>query len=370
VRAGFGIFYDPGNSQGSAGYLGIGFSSAAQIPAATFPLTSDQLTLPAPSVAAPYLGYILGFDPNLRLPYSFQYNLAIEQALGRQDSLTLGYVGSGARKLLTTFQTVPAELGNPNFSSSAVLEVTQGRASSSYNSFQVKYQRAMRQGLQALVSYTYSHSIDNASSNFGIYYLLRASSDFDIRHNLQAAVTYLTPRVNSSLSIARLLDDWGLDLRFQARTALPVDVIGNLELSPGTGTYLQFQPNLVAGQPLYLYGNQYPAGRAINYDAFSIAADGVQGDLPRNYASGFNLVQLDTAIRRDFPIHDRFHFQMRAEAFNIFNHPMFGPVYNYLSYGPALFGTAYNTANSEGNLNSLYQVGGPRSLQVSLKAQF
>jgi hypothetical protein len=370
VRAGFGVFYDPGNSQGSAGYIGIGFSSSAQIAAASFPLTSAQLTLPAPSVTPPYSGYIFGFDPNLRLPYSFQYNFALEQALGRRDSLTLGYVGSGARKLLTTFQTAPSALGNASFSPSATLEVTQGRASSSYNSLQVKYQREMHQGLQTLVSYTYAHSIDNASSNFGIDYLLRASSDFDVRHNLEAAVTYQTPHVNSLHDIAHLLDNWGLDFRFQARTALPVDVIGNLELNPATGTYLQYQPNLVSGQPLYLHGPAYPGGRAINYDAFSIAPDGVQGNLPRNYAKAFNLVQLNTALRRDLPLHDRFHLQVRAEAFNILNHPMFGPIYQYLSYGPTLFGTAFNTANSEGNLNSLYQAGGPRSLQISLKALF
>jgi hypothetical protein len=52
----------------------------------------------------------------------------------------------------------------------------------------------------------------------------------------------------------------------------------------------------------------------------------------------------------------------REEAFNIFNHPMFGPIYNALYYGPTYFGYAYNTFNTQGNLNSLYQVGGPRSL--------
>jgi hypothetical protein len=370
ARAGFGVFYDPGNSQGSAGYLGIGFSSAAVIPAASFPLTSAQLTLPPPSVAAPYGGLIFGFNPNLRLPYSFQYNLAVEQSLGRKDSLTLGYVGSGARKLLTTFQTVPAALGNSNFAPSATLEVTQGRASSSYNSFQMKYQRELHQGLQALISYTWAHSIDNASSNFGIYYLLRASSDFDIRHNLQAAVTYLTPRVPLSGGFGHLLNNWGVDCRLQAHSALPVDVIGNLELSPPTGTYLQYQPNLVSGQPLYLHGPNYPGGRVINYNAFALPPDGLLGNLPRNYAEGFNLVELDTAIRRDLPIYERLHLQFRAEAFNLFNHPDFGPIYNYLVEGPQLFGQAFNTANSEGNLNSLYQSGGPRSLQISLKALF
>jgi hypothetical protein len=108
----------------------------------------------------------------------------------------------------------------------------------------------------------------------------------------------------------------------------------------------------------------------LNYNAFAAAPNGVQGNLPRNYGRGFDLVQLDTAIRRDIAIHDRFHLQFRAEAFNVFNHPMFGPIYSALSYGPTLFGAAYNTLNAVGNLDSLYQAGGPRSLQISLRASF
>jgi len=166
------------------------------------------------------------------------------------------------------------------------------------------------------------------------------------------------------------LNNWGLDLRFQARTALPVNTLGNLAFDPNTGLELQYQPNLVSGQPLYLHGNQYPGGKAINYNAFQAAATGVQGDLPRNYARAFGAVQLDTAIRREIPIHDHFNLQARIEAFNLFNHPMFGTVDPYLSDGPLLFGRAYNTLNSLGSLNSLYQVGGPRSLQASLRVQF
>ena len=370
LRAGFGVFYDTGNTEGSLGYSGIGFTTAQQYSSASFPLTSSQLTLPAPSTDTPYGAAVVGFDPNLRLPYSLQYSAALEQAFDTHDSLTLSYVGSGGRRLLTQFLTYPGALGNPAFAPSTVLQLALGRASSGYNSFQAKFQREVSRNLQALVSYTWSHSIDNASNNFGIYYLLRASSDFDVRHNLQAAITYLPPHVRSPLPIGALLDGWGFDCRVQARTALPVDIIGNQEIDPNTGQILQYQPNLVAGQPLYLYGRVYPGGRAINYNAFAIANDGVQGNLPRNYGRGFGELQLDTAIRRDIPIYKTFHLQFRAEAFNIFNHPMFGPVYNYLAYGPALFGQAYNTLNGVGNLNSLYQTGGPRSLQLSLKATF
>jgi hypothetical protein len=237
---------------------------------------------------------------------------------------------------------------------------------------QAKYSVTLHPHVQALISYTWSHSIDDASSNFGVYYLLRASSDFDIRQNLQAAITYETPRLAPQVKVAKILNDWGLDFRFQARTAVPLSIIGNQSVDPGTGAILNYQPNLVPGQPLYLSGSEYPGGKIVNYYAFQNAAPGVQGDLPRNYANAFGLVGLDPAIRREFPIHDQFHLQFRAEAFNVFNHPMFGPTYNYLSYGPGPgeFGYAYNTMNTIGNLNSLYESGGPRSLQISLKAIF
>lgn len=375
LRTGFGVFYDPGNTIGSLGFEGIGFVSSAQVPAPSYPLTSAQLNVPPPSAAVPYGGgnsstSVIGFDPNLKLPYSLQYTLAVEQELTRCDTVTLGYVGSVARRLLTTFYAYPGKIGNANFGKNTALDLIQGRASSGFNSLQAKYQRSLSRGLQALMSYTFAHSIDDASSNFNIYYLLWASSDFDVRHSFQAALTYDTPAMKSLGRAASIFKDWGIDLRYQARTALPVDVIGVQQLNPSTGEYIQYQPNLVAGQPLYVYGRAVPGGRAINYHAFQEAASGVQGNLPRNYARAFGSNQLDATIRRNIYLDDQLHLQFRAEAFNIPNHPMFGPVYNYLSYGPSLFGRARNTMNSEGNLNSLYQMGGPRSLQLSLKLIF
>jgi hypothetical protein len=371
LRAGFGLFYDMGNTQGSEGYAGVGIGSSAVLFSVPFPLTSAQLVVPPPSIAAPYNASVYAFDPNLKLPYSLQYNLALEQAMGRGQSLTVNYVGSGGRKLLTSFSTEPGKLGNPNFTSTGFLTVTQGRAASDYNSLQVKYQKSLGHGLQGLASYTWSHSIDDASSNLGITKLLRADSDFDIRNNLQAAFTYDIPKLAMNHLASTLVNYWGLDMRVQAHSGIPVDILGPEILDPSDATYLTYQPNLVAGQPVYLYGHQYPGKRIINYNAFKAAPTGVQGDLPRNFARGFNAVQLDTAVRRDFLLYDQLHLQFRAEAFNITNHPNFGSIYNGLSYGPSLFGHAYSTLNSSlGGLNPLYQVGGPRSLQMSLRLSF
>jgi hypothetical protein len=371
LRAGFGIFYDMGNTEGSIGYQGEGIKSLSRIASASFPLTSAQLVLPPPSITPPYANTVYAFDPNLKLPYSLQYNLALEQAVGKDQTVTFNYVGSGARRLLTLFISEPAKLGNPNFASTGELGLTQGRASSSYNSLQIKYQRSLTQGLQALASYAWSHSIDDASNNFGIYELLRSNSDFDIRHNLQVALAYQVPTFSSGKVEQSLLGQWGADLRLQARSSLPVNILGAYTFDPVTGQYFSFQPNRVSGKPLYLFGSQYPGKRVINYDAFQAAAAGTDGDVPRNAANSFDAVQLDAAIHRDFHLHDAFGLQFRAAAFNLLNHPMFGAIYNYLAYGPKEFGYAYSTLNSYlGGLNPLYQVGGPRSLQLSLKLMF
>ena len=380
VRGGFGVFYDMGNAQGSSGFGGIGFSQFAFYSGVSFPFTSAQLTFPPMNLTPPYNNFIYAFDPNLRLPYTLQWNVAVQQALGKKQSLTVGYVGSGGRRLLTTFEYYPENLGNPNFSSQACggcLYITKNGATSDYNALQAQFQRSLSDGLQILASYTFSHSIDQASSNFQLRELFRASSDFDIRHNFQLALTYDIPGRYSNRILSALLMHWGVDTRISARSALPVDIVGTQSRNPGTQTFQAFHPDLVPGQPLYLYGSGYPGGKVLNYNAFQVAPTGVEGDVGRNFARGFGAEQVDLALRREFPIHERLRLQFRAEAFNALNHPNFDGITNQLSngpYDPATgngFGGAATTLNHTlSGLNSLYQIGGPRSLQVALKLQF
>jgi hypothetical protein len=81
-------------------------------------------------------------------------------------------------------------------------------------------------------------------------------------------------------------------------------------------------------------------------------------------------VQADVTLSRDFPFTERVGIQFRAEAYNIFNHPRFGSIYNSLDNGP-LFGQAYTSFASQlGGLGSIYQLGGARSMQVALKLHF
>lgn len=377
LRTGAGIYYDLGNTQASDGYGRAGFRITTRFVNAPFPLTQAQINaIPAPSVTTPYTETILTDDPNLKLPFTVQWNGAFEQTLGEKQTLTVSYVGSSGQRLLVDRSYLPRGLGNTNFSAQAALVLTTNAGRSSYHSLQTQFQRRLSQGLQANASYTWSHSIDNATSNFTVSQLTRGDSDFDIRHNFQAALSYDIPGSYENAFASALLKHWAIDARFSARSALPVNIIGATGVDPAV-PYLSvnFQPNVVSGQPFYIDDPTTPGGRRINFAAFSVAGTApnnlTQGNLGRNSLRGFNAIQTDLALRRDFPIGENFRIQFRAESFNIFNRANFGAINNQLSVGSALFGRAINTQNTQlGGLNSLYQVGGPRSFQFALKLLF
>ena len=160
-----------------------------------------------------------------------------------------------------------------------------------------------------------------------------------------------------------------------------------MNLSDGAFLYLDngytaVRPDEVSGQPVYLYGPWFPGRKAFNPAAFTgppVDADGNplrQGDVGRNALRGFGAVQWDFAVHRDFPIHDRLHIQFRAEMFNLLNHPNFGPPVGDIQspqFGQAIqmLGESLGGSNlGGGGFSPLYQLGGPRSIQLALKLAF
>ena len=150
-----------------------------------------------------------------------------------------------------------------------------------------------------------------------------------------------------------------------------------------SGIQTNIRPDVVPGQPLYLYGSQYPGRKALNPSAFANpAVDPTtgnpvrQGDLGRNVLRGFGAMQWDLAVHRDFSIRESLKLQFRTEVFNILNHPNFGPPSR--QFGTAGFGLSTQTLAQSlssgslgaGGFNPLYQIGGPRSIQVALKLTF
>lgn len=375
VRVGGGLFFDTGQQLGSIGFSGPGFSAIAY-PPVSFP---GPVAVPAiinPPVA-PYSGSVYGVAPHLQLPYTIQWNTSIEQALGKSQALTVSYVGSHAARLLQENAFEPTS--NPL---SSLFYFVENGLTSDYDSLQIQFRRRLSRGLTALASYTWSHCLDYGSQNYLVGYQ-RGNCDFDVRHSLSTALSYDLPNLGHNRVVNTVLHNWGLDDRFTARTAFPVTLEGNGLVQPNGQVY-NAGLSVVSGQPVYLYGASCasvlqglhdlnpgqgcPGGRAINPNAFMNVSSGY-GDAPRNFARGFGAWQMDLAARRDFPINERLKLQFRAEAFNLFNHPNFGSISPY--FGTTTFGQATSTlANSLGVLNPLYQMGGPRSMQLSLKFVF
>jgi hypothetical protein len=392
LRGGAGVFFDTGQQLGSYGYVGPGFSAYSLFgnifgSSASFPLPAVQATPSIINPPMPPYGTVYGFPAHLQLPYTLQWNGSAQQALGKSQALTISYVGSHGDRLLEENKVDVGEV-NPNFGSVYFLQTG---LTSDYDSLQVQYQRRLSQGLQALASYTWAHAIDYSSFNFEVPYR-RGNSDFDVRHSLNGALMYDLPSPSGNGLGRTLLQRWGFDDRFMIRTAFPVPLNGALAIDPATGRNYYSGVNEIPGQPLYVYGTTCaslyanaltcPGGKAINPNAFSLPpgcttyscpAGTGSGNAPRNFVRGFGAWQMDIAARREFLIYERLKLQFRAEAFNVFNHPNFGTINStYCVVAPGCtFGQATATlANSLGGLNSLYQMGGPRSMQFALKLTF
>jgi len=371
LRAGVGSFFDTGNTLGSLGFVYLGFGSKQSYSNLSMPFASSVYVLPAASTAAPYNQAVVGYDRNLRLPYSLQWNVSLEQALGVSRSFTLGYVGSSGKRLLNAQFYNPRSI-NPAFSVGNGAYIITNSTWSDYNALQAQFNQKLSRGFQLLASMTWSHSSDNRSTSFINYQpLLKADSDFDIRTNFQVAATYNAPKPAGHGVLPEVVGGWAIDLRAFARTAAPVDIYGSSYVAED-GTQQYARPNRVSGVPLYLEGARdvIPGGKRFNFAAFQ-AVTGTQGNAPRNLLRGFGANELDGAIRREFAIENDLRLQFRVEAFNLLNHPNFGAIYNTMSAGSGQFGMAYNTLNTAlKNQSALYQQGGPRSLQLAIKALF
>jgi len=136
-----------------------------------------------------------------------------------------------------------------------------------------------------------------------------------------------------------------------------------------------FRPDLVPGVPLYLKDLSLPGGRVIDREAFFIPQTARQGTLGRNAPRGFPLRQLDLSPRRRFVLTERMNLQFRMDVFNLLNRPNFGDPVGDLNNGlfgrsTAMLGRSLGSNVGSVGLNSAYQFGGPRTMQMSLKLQF
>jgi Carboxypeptidase regulatory-like domain/TonB dependent receptor-like, beta-barrel len=446
LRAGFGVFYDTAANAASS-TLGP-FSPATTGPTGgpgtpcsgffvQFPVTDPGCLTPPPAQTvigpdSPYTVVAQAIAPNLRLPYTLEFNVAVQQALGSHQSVTMSYVSAAGRDLIGAVPTgAVTKLGDPLLGIPSVtiplsrtfpdrLIVYGNYASSDYHALQISFQRQFHEGLGATASYTLAHSMDDASNfNAGAVFPLsvnRSDSDFDIRHTFAASLLYdaPTPFRNNHLASA-LLAHWSFDLIYHFQTAPPVNPIASLNASNGVFTETQ-RPSLIPGIPVYVYGddcaaeyggacpggfgfNNAPVGARLGATEAQAAAAGCeegtvvgpfcrparsivpgassaspQGNAGRNSLRGFNLQQLDLNVHRDFRVAGEVHLRFEADVFNVLNRANFASP-NAILTDPN-FGTSHSLMNasfgaaSGGGYNSLYTMGGPRTGQLAIKLLF
>ncbi|MCX7602458.1 MAG: carboxypeptidase regulatory-like domain-containing protein [Bryobacteraceae bacterium] len=379
VRGGAGVFYDLGYAFTGTAFSPSNYPFSRIRTLVNVPVGDPALLAEAPpqSFNPPY-PRLFAYAGDYRLPYSWQYNVALEQPVGADSLASVAYVGALGRRLPRVESLRSQVLQNPLFTR---VDAVNNLGSSSYNALQAQFRRTVARRWHALASWTWSKSLDTASdesiSNFqapSVRYdprLDRGRSSFDVRHAVSAAVGWGLPSPASGLARI-LLGGFALDAVLVARTATPVNVVTGRD-PLGLGLTNVSRPDLLPGQPLYLRGPGYPGGRRVNPAAFQAAAplaEGRQGTLGRNSVEGFPLRQADVSVRRRFRLGEHAAADFRADAFNITNTPNFAnPVAVLTSPSFGLSTQLYSMAGV-GGLNPLYQAGGPRSLQLSLRLQF
>ena len=369
LRAGWGIFYDLGTD--AVGLLGSAYPNVAAncCASVTVPLADTNPFLSVASLEPPFPDGAQGFAPNLKLPRSYQWNVAIEKSFAGQQALAITYVGQAGRDLLRQ-----EGLPQPNENFLGAFLFTNNHAISNYNALQVQYRKPFSSRIQALFNYSYSHSLDSASNDTVAAISSSvisatndyASSRFDARQILSGAATFAIPGFGSKGALSWATKDWSLEGLLVARSGFPFNGSALTATIGGANP----RPDRDPHQPVWIPNKNAGGGKSLNPLAFAPGPAGQQGTEGRNDIPGFGLTQMDLSLGRRFALTERVALQFRTDAFNLLNHPNFSNPLAFIGLGTAFLSSPSMANQGLGGLNSVFQQGGPRSLQLSLKLSF
>ena len=235
-------------------------------------------------------------------------------------------------------------------------------ANSNYNSLQVSAEKRFSHGLQFQAAYTFSKSIDDASSFENVLNPLnfrdsRALSLFDARNRLVFSYVYQFPHRDIHGWAGGLLNGWQSSgiVTFQSGFPVPITSSSDLELMDSSFFAFPGEPNQVA--PLQRLNPRGPGNLAFNPGDFQQPTqEGIIGDSPRSVCCGPGINNVDFSLMKDTVLKERYKLEFRGEFFNIANHAQFSKVDGDISDG-ATFGKVLQTRD-------------PRLVQFRLKLIF
>jgi hypothetical protein len=219
-------------------------------------------------------------------------------------------------------------------------------ANSIYHSLQVSANRTVGD-LTLSLAYTYSHSVDDSSDRSDTAFVNaynfaanRASSNFDLRHNLSLSYVYGLPFFRGSGLVHSVLGGWQLSGITVAQTGTPFSVTNGLSnfadnagVGNGVGTGSRAD---IVGSP---FTTPTPDGLrgplAYNPPAFAAPTGLTFGNVGRNTLNLPNHVNFDFGVFKKFPINERTGFDFRWENYNLFNHTEYNGINS--AFGPSNF---------------------------------
>jgi len=445
LRGGYGTSYAHYTRAGSGDILAINAPNALFV----------SVTQPSSATATGYRTVDQGFPPNLAtnftpgtdnityIPkdtkdsYVESYFLDVQKSLAKNTLLDIAYIGNHGLRLqgfLNANQGNPV-LGAPTSPSSACTNVVSGFVRpypgwggcvgttwdfgditealnefySHFNALQVRYEQRFVDGLTLLNSFTWEHSLDNASASLEgntpspqNAYNLRADygqSDYNLPLANVTSLVYDVPvgRGRSYLSSANpvaeaILGGWQISAINTMQGGTPF----NLTYSPNSANVVspqisatyrganEYRPNVVSGQPFKLCHDGHSCLKErqsngtiqyVNWAAFTLPAtkDG-SGDLltpfgnaPRNPSRTPNYYETDLDLNKRFNTpSDRLKIEFRAELYNVLNHTNLYLPASGLS-GTLSTPTSLNSPTGGGAISGTFE---PRIVQFGLKVLY
>ncbi|MGH9616110.1 MAG: hypothetical protein ACRD28_05150, partial [Acidobacteriaceae bacterium] len=319
---------------------------------------------------------------NGRQPYAQQYNFNIERQFPGNLSLEVGYIGTKASRAQDRRDPAQGQLYTPGDASSIVfhyqnfasINLSENNSSSTYNAFIARLTKRFSHGLSFLASYTWSKAMGTASAlgslgtenSSGYQDAWNPGADygplgFDITNNFVFSPIWELPigrgrrfAANAPAAVNAVIGGWQAQGIFTARSGYPFSITG----TDNSGTNAGGVPraSLVPGQNPFAK----TPGDAFNVNAFQEAPTYTFGNSGNNMMRGLGLNNTDFSLIKNTTLHESLGFQLRVEAFNVFNESDIGPYPNYnLSEGPLLFGKYTAAIQQQG-----------RIMQVALQVHF
>jgi hypothetical protein len=347
VRGGFGLFHDQllPKYYFFSGSLNAPFTTRTSLRNPPFPNVVEGFD---PSTIKPTVQTI---NYDLQNPYMMQFNVNVQRSLARDWDATIGYVGSRGKNLLRVgdanlapetvvdgVKTYQPLLGRRNPSFAGLFQrVTD--AESFYNALQVTVAKSYSRGWRAQLAYTLSRTVDDASgingqdfdnvTQYGLDWydrtLDRGLAAFHAKHNLTFNWTWDLPWARSAGGLKQaLLGGWQINNITSIRSGHPFTVRNGFNRSGNLNT-INFaahdRPNVKPGNS----NNPILGGPDRYWDirAFELQPVNQRGNLGRNTLIGPGLVAIDLALVKSIEWKNRRRLEVRAECFNVPNHPNF-----------------------------------------------